>query len=183
MNGLNGKRSIKPAILYSVIIGCLLVAVVITAVFLSRFINNYEPKKQNNNQITPDDAPKVIKVVFDNGSEIKPNSGEVLPGFKSNIKELTVSNASEVSLRYNIKWQNVYNDFKSDNLVYYIEINGEEKVSGALPKTDQVILDNIELNPGEIHYIKAYVEFINQNYEQNIDMNCTFSGVLIVDNV
>ena len=30
-------------------------------------------------------------------------------------------------LRYNIKWQNVYNDFKSDNLVYYIEIESPLK--------------------------------------------------------
>ena len=180
MNKTDDKKGTKQLLLYILFLSILLIAVILTSVSFYRLVDVSKTSPTNEPESNP---TKIIKVVYKTGPDIQPSVDKVIPGYKSEIKEFTVNNISDTKVQYNIKWQNVYNNFTSNNLVYYIEINGKEIASGVLPKTDQVILDNVEIEPGSIHYIKAYVEFINQGHEQNEDMNCTFAGVLIVDNV
>ena len=126
---------------------------------------------------------KIVKVVYKSGSEIEATTN-VLPGYVTNKKEIKVTNKSDVALSYSIKWKSVTNNFVNyQDLVYHIEINGRHIVESYLPKYDRIILASIPLESGEEHNIKVYIEYKNRNYDQSVDMNHSFAGVLIIDNV
>ena len=126
---------------------------------------------------------KIIQVVYTDGSEIAPTSA-ILPGWRSNNKELVVTNKSDVNLKYQLVWEVIKNNFvRPQDIVYHVKINGVEVASASLPTTDRIVVNNVELTPLEKHTITVYVEYKNLNIDQSVDMGHTFIGRLIVKNV
>lgn len=130
-----------------------------------------------------DGTTKVIKVIYYDGTEIKSESG-TLPGWVSSKKKIKVTNMSNVDLEYNIVWTNVHNEFtRKDDFVYHVLINGREQGSGTLPSNKKVLVNNVEIAKNASQTLEIYVEYKNLNLDQSVDMNKTFYGTILIDNV
>ena len=138
-----------------------------------------DSSKENN----PSSTTKIIEVVYPTGSEIAPTTS-ILPGWRSINKEIVITNASDVDLKYQLLWQVVKNDFvRLEDLIYHVNINGVEVAKGMIPTTDRIIINNVSLASLEKHNITIYVEYLNASVDQSVDMGHTFISQLIVKNV
>ena len=191
MNETRNEKKHNGYFLYILFSLCFLFAIFSTCLYFYRFVDTYEfepvtdVSDESSEELPKKTVTKVIKVVYPTGSEVKPiKTTDVVPGQMSIIKEIKITNKSDADLKYNLKWTNVTNDFVNyQDLVYYIDINDRRIAEGSFPKTDSVILADVSLAKGDEHNINVYVEYKNRDYDQSVDMNKTFAGVLIVDNV
>ncbi len=99
-------------------------------------------------------------------------------------KTFTVTNKSNLDLKYNISWEEIVNEYNTKNeIVYKIESNDgganiEEKTS---PTTNSLITNNIPITAGATHTYTLTFEY--QNIENNDieNMGKYFSGKIIIN--
>ncbi len=101
-----------------------------------------------------------------------------LPGI-STSKNFSVENKGNSALYYNINIINVLNEFISDDLVYKItsDDGGGEK-EGTLPDDNSTLINEILINPGEIHTYTIQIIFRETGEDQNQNQGARFKGKL-----
>ena len=100
------------------------------------------------------------------------------------IKTFTVENISNYSLYYDIKLDDVVNNFENkEDLVYKLEsVNGgANRDVSVVPSENAYISSNIKLNKGGKHSYNFVITFLKTDKDQSIDMNKTFSSHISVE--
>lgn len=150
--------------------------------------SSHSSSSEQSSETNPDNpidptGTKVIKVIYDGSTEIKPDSG-ILPGWVSRPKVIKVTNTSDVDLKYRVIWKFVSNNFnRPQDLVYHVSVNGHNTANGQVPTRDTVIMNNVALDAGDTHNINITIEYKNLNLDQSVDMNKLFAGVILIDTV
>ena len=95
-------------------------------------------------------------------------------------KSFTVKNKGDYDIYYDIKLENVVNNFANpDDLVYSIyEENGlgASRSESIIPTSDELIASNIKLKKGSTHSYKMIITFLKTDKDQSNNMNKTFSS-------
>ncbi len=129
---------------------------------------------------------KELSIVFHNGEEI--NELEIEAPWTTS-KEFSVESKSPDIFYYNIVLQDLINGFTSNTLEYKITCtNGEgysmndfEPVPASPKKSDQVLIEGIELQPKATHTYKIEFRYLNsEDIDQSDDMGETLSGSLYI---
>ncbi len=98
------------------------------------------------------------------------------------VKNFTVENISDYSLYYDIKLNNVVNNFENkDDLVYKLESDGAAyRNTNVVPSENEFIASNIMINKGQKHTYTLTITFLKTNADQTNNMNKTFSSNISV---
>ncbi len=99
-------------------------------------------------------------------------------------KTFTIKNKGNYDIYYDIKLENVVNNFENPNdLVYTIyEVNdlGAYRIDSIIPTTDELIASNIKLKKGTTHSYKMIITFLKTDTDQSNNMNKTFSSNIAI---
>ena len=117
----------------------------------------------------------------------KLNSNALVPGWTGSKTFIVMNNSTSV-VKYKISWTNIINTFTSTNNLYYgLVRNGNTLAdieTARVPRNvDQgkSLVDNVSIQPGEIHTYTITYEFRNTEFNQDVDKDKTFSTKLRVD--
>ncbi len=129
---------------------------------------------------------KELQIVFHNGEEI--NEIEIEAPWETS-KEFSVESKSLDIFYYNIVLQDLINGFTSNTLEYKItctegegySMDNFEPVPASPEKSDQILIEGIELQPKAIHTYKIEFKYDNkEDIDQSDDMGKTLSGSLYI---
>lgn len=144
----------------------------------SQMTSSSKVNRPSSSVITP-----VYTINYDTGNLV--NTKDVIPGSVI-TKTFSVNNPNSVDIGYRILWDNVTNDFVTENLTYDVLLNGIYLVNGAqAPKNSNT---NIIANAGvehilinnQTHYFEIRFHFLEKGIVQNEDQGKTFSAVIRV---
>ena len=98
------------------------------------------------------------------------------------VKTFTIENTSDYLLYYDIKLNNVANNFaNNDDLVYTLESNnGASRSQTIVPSQDEPIASYIRINKNEKHEYTLKITFLKTDKDQSNNMNKTFSSNIII---
>ena len=146
-------------------------------------------------QITGNDTASSMRLTTANMSlvykDIEIRSGEnVIPGWSSTSKTITVYNNGNVTAYYNIIWRDLLNEIINDELVISgtctsnVQGNTCSNISETVIPTATTLSHNIaikrgiEIEPGETHTYTVTVTFIDTGSNQNYNQNKEFYGTI-----
>ena len=117
------------------------------------------------------------------------NYSSVRPGWTAS-KTFTIKNESKATLKYDIYWDEIVNEFtKTNNLYFGLVRNGETVIDISSNRTPYpnngnkvLMLNNIVLKPGETHTYKLTLLFKDTGLNQDVDRGKVFSSRLQIVN-
>ena len=124
-----------------------------------------------------------LELTYTDGPEIKMLN--IKPG-QTITKKVTVKNTGTLDTTYNFVWQELNNTITNDEMVISAtckRLNGEveeEACEGVdeTPIKENIIKNNISIEPGITHEYNVTITFKETNTAQNYNQGKTFSGVL-----
>lgn len=131
-----------------------------------------------------------LVVVFENASEIKvamlypddqndPNVNTKVPDLK-----FTVKNTSDAVQYYNILWQDIFNDYESNNFWFKVISDNNGYQTGTwqnTPITDGMMASKVAIAPKTTQSYVISFTLHGTGEEQNYDQGKTFKGKVAVD--
>ena len=118
------------------------------------------------------------------------NYTSIKPGWRAS-KTFTVTNDTNATLKYDIYWDELINEFTETNNLYFGLIRDSKTVidisSSRVPYPNGnnrrvLMLSNVVLNPKETHTYEITLLFKETNQNQDVDRGKTFSGKLQIVN-
>ena len=125
-----------------------------------------------------------LSIVYTNGEEIRVEN--IVPGW-SETKTFTVENTGTAKASYKINWENLLNEFvNKEDLVYTINgDNGRSINESQIPESGEHIniINNISIEPEEVHTYTMTIKYINRDKDQSSDMGKRLIGKLEVEEI
>lgn len=118
----------------------------------------------------------VINVIFDDTNIVTMNN--LFPGDDIPLKKFKVINSGNVSVKYDLYWANVKNDFSLENNLHYNVFKGNYLIINnyRAPYSSNRFLRGIIINPGETHEYSIKMIFQETHTNQNVDQGKEFSS-------
>ena len=117
------------------------------------------------------------------------NYSSVRPGWTAS-KTFTIKNESKATLKYDIYWDEIINEFtKTNNLYFGLVRNGSTVIDISSNRTPYpnngnkvLMLNNVILKPGETHSYELTLLFKDTGLNQDVDRGKIFSSRLQIVN-
>ncbi len=137
----------------------------------------------NDDAVSVNITAKDLGITYSDGAEIVREG--ILPG-TTIVKTVTVTNTSTAAITFDLQLIDVLNELDNqDELKLHYEIEATSTVSPDVnyPSATTTIINDYELAVDEAVTVKVYVEYLNTNSSQNIDMDKTITGTLNITDV
>lgn len=134
-----------------------------------------------NSTLNDDDTSNDVFIV--NGVDIQAQIEELNAGDKwSKNYVVTITNNTNHAIDYKLYWTNVYNEFTTGNMRYYITKSNTEYITDeALPTEDKIINQKLTMRSKTSIKFVMHVYMYNQPYNQIQDASKSFTGKLKLD--
>ena len=165
----------KAKIIISIIV--LIITIIIS---FNKAYSFYNAKVIKENETETLLSSKKLELIFEDTKEV--NVKDILPG-DSVTKTFTVRSNADEKLSYNIKYKDITNSFQND-MVYTLICDGKQIVEETpLPvtKSEEYILENIEINPKEEKEYILTIKFLYKEEEQNEQQGSIFKATVEID--
>ena len=158
-------------------IGIVLVSLVMIVSTYAYFTVDLESKNSDIIVKTLDENVNVIFTDTSNVSLVNAYTGDSIE------KEFTVENVSNYDIYYDIKLNNVVNNFENkEDLVYELTSEDDAAIrnTSIVPSQDELIASYIKLEKGKKHTYKFKITFLSKDKDQSDNSNKTFSSNIVV---
>lgn len=155
----------------------LIIIVIICVIGVSMFLF----LRKNDNASLTKTTTQILEIDYGKGKEIKLTS---LKKGKVYDNTIVITNNSDDTIYYLVKWINVSNNYVYQNKLLY-EIDTEDNDAAyigksQLPIADSPLFDKVKLEKGKSH---KYFVSIEYNGNINKEKNRSFTGILKIDQV
>ena len=155
-------------------IGIILISIFMIVSTYAYFSINVFGEGKKINLSTFDGNTDVVYTDTSNVSMVNAYTGEEI------TKTFTIKNKGDYDIYYDIRLENVVNNFENpDDLVYTIieeNNNGAYRKESIIPTSDETLASNIKIKKGMTHSYKMVITFLKTDMDQSNNMNKTFSS-------